>query len=125
MPVWGSDAEESPRSHTSIPDSDDEQQRLLTRQMDDAQAAALTAARNGQGGRSNAMANPARLNPGGVYRLVPQLMPGDAPRVALLAADLFRETRGRGLFADFPQDEFPNADEALVRYRIHSLEVLR
>ena len=42
-----------------------------------------------------------------------------------LAADLLRETRGRERFLAFPEEEFSAAAGILVRYRIHSLEVLR
>ena len=55
----------------------------------------------------------------------PQLTLDDAPRATLLAADLFRETRGRERFSAFPVCEFSAAAGIIVRYRIHSLEILR
>ena len=54
----------------------------------------------------------------------PVLDPADHPRAGQLEAELFRETRGRGRFAAFPEDEFHESAGILARYRIASLETL-
>ena len=56
---------------------------------------------------------------------MPVLNPAGAPRVAALATDLVRETRGRGRFSAFPEEGFSAAAGILVRYGIHSMEVIR
>ena len=55
----------------------------------------------------------------------PVLIPADAPRATALATDMLRETRGRERFLAIPAEEFSATAGILVRYRIHSLEVLR
>ena len=109
-PVWGSDSEDSLRPHTSLPDSDDEHQRLLARQMDDAQAAAAAAA-----------AQTGRIPPS----LGPKLQPADIPRATRLEDRIPRDARGWGRFAASPVGEFADAATSLVRYRIRSLGILR
>ena len=101
--------------HDSLPDSEEEHRRLMgnaARQMDAAQA--------------SAMARDQRQ----VFRLVtrrpgPQLSMADSTRVSIPDSDLFRETRGRGRCSAFPDEEFSAAASIIVRYRIHSLEMLR
>ena len=115
-PVWGDSDEPSEHDPPpSLADSEEGHHRLMVqaaRQMDEAHAAAV--ARDCRRGFPLVHRRPG-----------PQLLPADAPRVALLAADLFRETRGRGRFSAFPEDEFSAAAGILVRYVIHSLEILR
>ena len=115
-PVWGDSDEPSEHDpHPSLADSEEEHHRLMVhaaRQMGDAQAAAM--ARDRRHGFPLVQRRP-----------VPQLSSADAPRATLMAADLFRETRGMGRFSAFPEDEFSASAGILVRYRVHSLEILR
>ena len=115
-PVWG-DSDDPPEHdpRPSLADSEEEHRRLMenaARQMGDAQAAAM--ARDRRRGFPLVQRRPG-----------PQLLPADAPRVTLMAADLFRETRGRERFSAFPDGEFSAAAGILVRYRIRSLEISR
>ena len=103
-PLW-SDGE---GPHGSEPNSEDE--RFLQRFQEDARVEALLRERR----------NIPFCPPAG-----PVLVQADAPRVTALATDLLRETRGRERFLAFPEEEFSAAAGILVRYRIHSLEVLR
>ena len=114
--VWGDSDEHSENDpHPSLADSEEEHRRTMenaARQMGDAQASAMA-----RGRRRGFQLNQRR--PG------PQLLPADSPRATLLAADLFRETRGMGRFSAFPEGEFSAAAGILVRYRIRPLEILR
>ena len=111
-PVWGADDESDPGPHDSILGSDEE--RMLHNRIADTQAAAQVEALRRE--RRNIPFQP----PAG-----PVLSPADAPRVADLAAGLIRETRVRGRFLAFPEDEYSAAAAILVRYRIRSLGTLR
>ena len=99
-----------PGPRDSFPGSDEG--RLLIERMGDVQAAALR--RNRERRRRVDAAPAGRV-----------LAPEGAPRVSALAAELFREARGRWRFAVSPGEEFSAMAGILVRYRIRSLYALR